>query len=228
MGCFMGINSPGESSGSQALHLKHCLRAVNAGCQVVRCKAVTDNSTLASRIQLAVTPLPFPSPPSLLLHPPHIPEASAIVICLACISLLHHLAWLAVLPQEAPLSRVIALVGSAALPSLILCVRARWRPSFHFLTPQLCSCATTDNCEVVARAKQKHTQLWNRRTALHKPGTTTLGPTLHSRLPACTLWPIHVHTQGRKRPHFEARLTSQLPRDLQRTRHGARAQTEQR
>lgn len=164
-------------------------------------RAVTDNSTLAARAQLALTSLPSPSPssPCLLFHPTQNAEAGAIAICLACISSLHHLGWLAVLPQEAPLSRVIALVGSAALPSLLLQVRARWRPSFHFAA-QLCSCscATTDSCVVVARAKQKSTQLWNRRTTLEKPGTPTLGPNLHSRLPACTLWPIHIHTQCRK------------------------------
>lgn len=84
-----------------------------------------------------LTFLPFPSPPCLLFHPTQNAEAGAIAICLACISSLHHLGWLAVLPQEAPLSRVIALVGSAALPSLLLQVRARWRPSFHFAA-QLC------------------------------------------------------------------------------------------
>ena len=126
--------------------------------------------------------------------------------------------------------------GSAALPSLLQ-VRARWRPSFHFAV-QLCSCscATTDNCVVVARAKQKSTQLWNRRTTLEKPGTPTLGPNLHSRLPACTLWPIRIHTQCRKETILRGapcvssttRLPSQLLRDLQPTHHGARAQTEPR
>lgn len=170
----------------------------------------------------------FSLAPYLLLHLTHNAEAGAIAICLACISSLHHLAGLlSVLPQEAPLSRVIALVGSAALPSLLLGVRARWRPSFHS-TDRLCSCDKTDPRAVLARAKQKPTQLWNRHITLHRPGTTRLGPTFHQRLPACTDPRTHSVSKETILRGAPCVPTTTRPRDLQPTHHGARAQTEPR